>query len=390
MEYRGFVGFDPEAVPSPGYVVDLSRIRENCEILDSIQQKTGVNILLALKGFSMFAAFPVIRRYLKGVCASSPNEARLGREEMGKEVHSYAAGFDEQDLLEFLTYSDHVVFNSFSLWDRFRSVTASWQGKVSFGIRINPQHREAETPLYDPSAPFSRLGTVKEQFPQDAFKQGFIDGIDGYHFHNLCEQNSDALVRTWDRVEADFGSLFHQARWLNLGGGHHITRDDYDRDALVRLLDTVQETYGTNLYLEPGEAVALDAGILVATVLDITYNGMPLAILDTSASCHMPDVLEMPYRPQIVSSGRPGEKEHTYRLGGLTCLAGDVIGDYSFDRPLRVGQRLIFTDMAHYTMVKNNTFNGIRLPSISTYDSDTGEYRIVKEFGYDDFKGRLS
>ncbi|MGM0432825.1 MAG: carboxynorspermidine decarboxylase [Spirochaetota bacterium] len=390
MEYRGFIGFDPADVPSPCYVVDTALIEENCRILDSVQQRTGVKILLALKGFSMYSLFPLIGSYLHGICASSPDEARLGREEMGKEVHSYAAGMDEKDLYEFLQLSDHLVFNSFSQWNRFRSTTRLWEDRVSFGLRINPRHQEAETPLYDPSAPYSRLGIPLDEFPQEVFSTGGIEGIDGYHFHNLCEQNSDALIRTWEAVERQFGSLFQHAQWLNLGGGHHITRDDYDIEALIRLIETIQSRYQAQLYLEPGEAVALNTGILTARVLDVIHNEMPLAILDTSAACHMPDVLEMPYRPHIVTSGLPGEKQYTYRLGGLSCLAGDVIGDYSFDAPLQIGQRLIFTDMAHYTMVKNNTFNGIRLPSIATYDSRSGETTLIKQFGYEDFKERLS
>jgi carboxynorspermidine decarboxylase len=359
-------------------------------VLDEVQKRTGAKILLALKGFSMFSLFPVISEYLHGICASSPDEARLGREEMGKEVHSYAAAFSRSDLEAFLEISDHMVFNSFSLWNRFRDVTSRYRDRVSYGIRINPQHREAETELYDPSAPFSRLGTPRDQFPKEAFTDGFIEGIDGYHFHNLCEQNSDALIRTWEVVEQNFNTLFKSASWLNLGGGHHITREDYDIEALIALIKRIQDQYDVQIYLEPGEAVALNTGILVATVLDITRNGRPLAILDTSASCHMPDVIEMPYRPHIAGSGKQGDKPYTYRLGGLTCLAGDVIGDYSFERPLEVGQKLIFTDMAHYTMVKNTTFNGIRLPSIAVYDSDSKQSEIIRTFGYEDFKGRLS
>jgi carboxynorspermidine decarboxylase len=390
MEYRGFIGFDAQSVPSPCYVVDKELIRRNCRILDSVQKRSGVKILLALKGFSMFSLFDIIGEYLYGVCASSPDEARLGREEMGREVHSYAAAFSQSDLIEFLELSDHMVFNSFSLWERFRDTARTYADRVSYGIRINPRHREAETELYDPSAPFSRLGTPVDQFPASAFSDGGIDGIEGYHFHNLCEQNSDALIRTWEAVERQFNPLFPSAAWLNLGGGHHITRDDYDIEALLRLLDRIQSRYGAQLYLEPGEAIALNTGILVTTVLDITYNGRPLAILDTSASCHMPDVIEMPYRPHIVGSAADGVKRYTYRLGGLTCLAGDVIGDYSFDTPLEVGQKLMFTDMAHYTMVKNTTFNGIRLPSIATYDSKDSQTQIIKSFTYEDFKGRLS
>jgi carboxynorspermidine decarboxylase len=390
MEYRGFIGFDAQSVPSPCYVVDKELVRRNCRILDSVQRKSGAKILLALKGFSMFSLFDIIGEYLHGVCASSPDEARLGREEMGKEVHSYAAAFSQSDLIEFLELSDHMVFNSFSLWERFGETARTYADRVSYGIRINPRHREAETELYDPSAPFSRLGTPVDEFPASAFADGGIEGIEGYHFHNLCEQNSDALIRTWEAVEQQFSPLFPSAAWLNLGGGHHITRDDYDIEALLRLLERIQNKYDAQLYLEPGEAVALNTGILVTTVLDITHNGRRLAILDSSASCHMPDVIEMPYRPHVVGSAAEGVKPYSYRLGGLTCLAGDVIGDYSFETPLEVGQKLIFTDMAHYTMVKNTTFNGIRLPSIATYDSRESQTQIIKSFTYEDFKGRLS
>lgn len=391
MEHRGFIGFDPESVPSPCYVVDRMLLEENCRILDDIQQRADVKILLALKGFSMFSTFDIIGKYLHGACASSPDEAHLAWESLGKEVHGYAAGFDERSLREFLDYCSHMVFNSLSLFERFESIRREYREELSCGLRINPQHREGAVEIYDPSAPFSRLGIPIGQLAHHSRDSHLIDQVDGYHVHNLCEQNLSPLIRTWHAVERQVKPLLLEAKWLNLGGGHHITRADYDREGLISFLQGLHDTYRqAEIYLEPGEAVALDTGILVATVLDITDNGMPLAILDTSASCHMPDVLEMPYRPHIIGSHLPGAQRYTYRLGGMTCLAGDVIGDYSFPQPLEVGQRLIFTDMAHYTMVKNTTFNGIRLPSIGTYDSRDGRYTTVRSFGYEDFKRRLS
>ena len=389
MENRNFIGFDPALVPSPSYVVDLSALRQNLAILSKVKERSGASVLLALKAFSMFSTFTLIGSSLDGVCASSPDEARLGREEMGKEVHSYCPAYTEESLKDFLRYSDHIVFNSQEQLARLRpslnTLSAELNKSVSIGLRLNPEQPEADVPLYDPSSPFSRLG-----IPVSEFDGNNLDGIDGFHFHNLCEQNSDALVRTWEAVERKFGTWIPGMKWINLGGGHHITRPDYNIDELVQLIGTIKSTYNVDVYLEPGEAVALNTGILLATVVDIIHNGMPIAILDISATCHMPDVLEMPYRPMIWDAGKPGEKKYTYRLGGLSCLAGDVVGDYSFDNQITIGDHLVFTDMAHYTMVKTSTFNGVRLPSICTYDPVTGEYTLVKKFGYEDFRSRLS
>lgn len=375
--------FDPSLVPSPSYVVDLLALEENLVRLSYLREVTGTKVLLALKAFSMFSTFKLAGKFLDGVCSSSPDEARLGREELGKEVHSYCPAYTSESLQSYLNYSDHLVFNSQQQLKRLKSVIG--EKKVSIGLRLNPEQPEAETALYDPSSPHSRLG-----IPVSEFDGADLKGIDGFHIHNLCEQNFDSLERTWQAVEKKFGRWIAGLKWLNLGGGHHITRSDYDVESLIDLLFAIQKKYGVELYLEPGEAVALNAGVLVTTVIDIIHNGMDIVILDTAAPCHMPDVLEMPYRPQIWQAEKPKVFQHTYRLGGLSCLAGDVIGDYSFAEPLEIGQRLVFTDMAHYTMVKTNTFNGVRLPSIVTFDPRDRDYQVVREFGYDDFKSRLS
>lgn len=376
---------DFNALPSPCYIVDERLLKKNLEILDSVQQRTGCSILLALKGFSMFSVFPLVGKYLKGITSSSLFEARLGYEEMGKEVHAYAPAYVDAEFDELLKYSDHIVFNSFDQWKRFKDKVKSVTSKnIECGIRINPEHSEGKTPIYDPCYKHSRLGVTLDNFRPEEF-----DGIDGLHMHTLCQQNSDALERTVKVVDEKFGEFLKKVKWLNLGGGHHITRPDYDIETLVRTILYLKDKYSIDIYLEPGEAVALNTGYLVSTVLDIVDNGMKIAILDTSAACHMPDVLEMPYRPEIIGAGQPDEYEHTYRLGGMTCLAGDVIGDYSFNEPLKPGDRLVFTDMAHYTMVKNNTFNGVNLPSIAVYREGEGN-KVIRQFAYEDYRSRLS
>jgi len=374
---------DFHLLPTPCYIVDERLLKRNLETLDSVQQRTGCRILLALKGFSMYAVFPLIRQYLKGVTASSLFEARLGFEEMGGEVHIYAPAYIEDEFDELMKYCDHIVFNSFSQWHKYRDRVKNHPKPIECGIRINPEYSEIETPIYNPCYARSRLGVTLDNFRPDE-----LDGIVGLHFHTMCEQNSDTLERTIQVVDEKFGPYIGRMKWLNLGGGHHITREDYDLEKLVKTILYVKDKYGVEVYLEPGEAVALNAGYLVASVLDIVRNGMDIAILDTSAACHMPDVLEMPYRPNIIGAGRPGEYPHTYRLGGLTCLAGDVIGDYSFPEPLKPGDRLVFCDMAHYTMVKNNMFNGVNLPSIALFSEKEG-IRVLKRFGYSDYKSRL-
>ena len=376
---------DYSALPTPCYILDERLLLRNLEILHSVQQRTGCKILLALKAFSMYSVFPLVSKYLMGVTASSLFEARLGYEEMGKEVHIYAPAYIEEEFDEILNHCDHIVFNSFDQWKQYKSkVIEVKRRKISCGIRINPQYSEIETPIYDPCFQYSRLGVTLPNFRPEE-----LDGIEGLHFHTLCEQNSDTLERTIKVVDDKFGEFIKTMKWVNFGGGHHITRSGYDLEKLVRAITFFQDKYGINIYLEPGEAVALNTGFLVGRVLDIVDNGMKIAILNTSAACHMPDVLEMPYRPNIKNAGKPAEYPYTYRLGGHTCLAGDIIGDYSFKQPLKLGDRLVFDDMAHYTMVKNNTFNGVNLPSIARFNEEEG-IQIIKQFGYEDFKSRLS
>lgn len=371
-------------IPTPCYIIDESALEQNLNALDAVQRQTGCKVILALKAFAMFSLFPLIRKYLSGVSASSLDEARLGFEMFGKEVHACAPAYDPGEFEELLTYSDHIVFNSLSQWHRFRPLVSASDKPVQCAIRINPEHSEVDTPIYDPCAPFSRLGiTGKELEGAD------LTGITGLHFHTLCEMNADALERTLDVFESTFGRILSTMTWVNFGGGHHITRKDYNVELLCSLITEFSRRYGVDVYLEPGEAVALNTGVLVSSVLDITHNKMDIAILDTSAAAHMPDVLEMPYRPEIIGAGCPGEQPFTYRLGGVTCLAGDIIGDYSFKEPLTIGSTVVFQDMAHYTMVKNNTFNGVRLPSIAIQNRE-GQVRVIKEFGYEDYRNRLS
>ena len=382
-------GIDIEKIlalaPSPASVVDLGRLRANLAILDDVQKRSGAKILMALKAFAMWSVFPLIRETLHGVCASSPWEARLGREEFGREVHSFAAAFKEEDVTELLQISNHLVFNSFAQLERFRPLWEKEKGRVSVGLRVNPEHTEGHTAIYDPCAPMSRLGIRRAGFDGRS-----LEGVEGLHFHTLCEQLFEPLERTTRVFEERFGEFLPQMKWLNLGGGHHITREGYDIDALVELVCYFREKYDLQVYLEPGEAIAIGTGVLVGEVLDVVENGMEIAILDVSATCHMPDVLEMPYRPGIQGGFDPGVKAHTYRLGGPSCLAGDVIGDWSFEAPLTPGRRLAFLDMAHYTMVKTTMFNGIQHPHICTFEPETGELKVVRNFTYEDFKSRLS
>ena len=373
-----------KALPTPCYVVDEARLIKNLELLRHVQQETGCHILLAQKCFSMFRLYPLMGEYLAGTTASGIFEARLGHEEMGKENHVFAPAFKTEDMQELVQICDHIVFNSIAQLEKHREL---WQNaNTSVGIRINPEcsTQEAEHDIYDPCAVGSRLGVTLANFPEE-----LPEGVEGLHFHTLCEQNSDDLVTTFKAFEAKFGKFFGQLKWLNLGGGHHITRADYDVEALIDLVKYIRSTYGVEVYLEPGEAVALNAGYLVTEVLDIVHNGMDILILDASAACHMPDVLEMPYRPPLRYGYEANEKAHTYRLSSMTCLAGDVIGDYSFEQSIKVGDKLIFEDMAIYSMVKNNTFNGMPLPDIVLLKKD-GSTELVRRFGYEDFKGRLS
>ncbi len=389
-----FTHFNPARVPSPCFVIDKAAVEDNLKILHRVQRESGAKVLAALKAFSCWSLAPLFREYLSGTCASGLHEALLGREEFGGEVHCYSAAYKESDLKQILEVADHVVFNSVSQWVQFKTMALAAQQRrpeLQFGLRINPEHSEGTTPLYDPCAPCSRMGVpIAALDAAIEVDSSFLQGISGFHFHTLCQQDLPPLDRTLSAVVRKFGKYFRHISWINFGGGHHISREDYQVDDLIDMLKNFQANYDLQVYLEPGEAVAIRSGVLVTEVLDITWNSMAQAILDTSATCHMPDVLEMPYRADILGAGLPNEFAHTYRLGGMTCLAGDVIGDYSFTQPLQIGQRLMFDDMAHYTMVKTTTFNGINLPSIAVWDSRTNELDIIREFGYSDFKQRLS
>lgn len=382
---NGLQGLDLQRVPSPCFVVDLARLRANLAVLDQVQRRSGARILLAQKAFSMYSVYPLLRQTLQGVCASSLCEARLGREEFGREVHTFGAAYAEREMPELLALSDHLIFNSFSQWRRYRTLCAS-ASDVSFGLRVNPEHAETAVEMYSPCASGSRLGIRRAGFAGQS-----LDGISGLHFHTLCQQGADALERTLAAFITRFADLLPGMQWVNFGGGHHITRPGYDVDLLCQLINDFRSRFGIEtIYLEPGEAVALNAGSLVATVLDIVQNDGDIVILDASAAAHMPDVLEMPYRPEVAGAGLPGEQAYTCRLAGPSCLAGDVIGDYSFNRPLRPGDRIELLDMAIYSMVKTNTFNGLALPTIATWDEDHDEFQVIREFTYADFKSRLS
>lgn len=372
-----------EELPTPCYVVNEALVEKNLIILRGVMDRTGCKIILAQKAFSMYKMYPLISQYLSGATASGLLEARLGYEEMGKENHVFSPAYREDEIDEIISICDHIIFNSFSQAAKYKGKVLAAGKKV--GLRINPECSTQDGhAIYDPCSPGSRFGVTLEHFRPDQ-----LDGISGLHFHTLCQQNSDDLAATLDAVEEKFGAWLPQMEWINFGGGHHITRDDYDIPLLEACIRRMQEKYELEVYLEPGEAVALNAGYLVTTVLDTMQNGIDIALVDTSASCHMPDVLEMPYRPPLEGSGEPGEKPLLYRLGGSTCMSGDVIGDYSFDQPLQSGDRLVFGDMAIYSMVKNTTFNGMRLPAIAIQKKD-GDCEIVREFGYEDFRMRLS
>ncbi len=378
MDYN----FDVNKVPTPCYIVDESALIRNLEILRGVSERTGAKILLAQKAFSCYHLYPMIGEYLAGTACSGLFEAKLGYEEMGKENHVFSAAYRESEIDEIISYCGHIIFNSFTQLDRYRDRVLAAGKKI--GLRINPEHSTQEGhEIYDPCSPKSRLGITRRNFRDDDLR-----GVTGLHFHTLCEQNSDDLETTLDAIEDKFGDILPKMEWINFGGGHHITREDYDIPRLERCICRMQEKYGLEVFLEPGEAIALNAGWLVTEVLDLTENDMPIAILDTSAACHMPDVLEMPYRPPLVGSGESGEKKYSYRLGSQTCLAGDVIGEYSFDEPLKIGDRLVFGDMAIYSMVKNNTFNGMPLPHILLLKKD-GSFGTLRSFGYEDFKERL-
>lgn len=377
-----YLPIDISKVATPAYVLEEALLKRNLKILDRVQRESGGKIILALKGFAFWTSFPWVREVLHGATASSLHEARLAKEEMRKEVHVYSVAFTDKEFPHILAIADHLVFNSFSQWRRFKPQIAGSDRKVSCGIRVNPGHSEVKTPLYDPCYTHSRLGVTLEEFRPDE-----LGGIEGLHFHAHCGNNSDTLERVVASFEERFGKYISGLKWVNFGGGHHITKEGYDVERLIRIIRTFREKHGVDVYVEPGEAVGWRTGPLVSSVVDIVRNGMDIAILDTSATAHMPDTLEMPYRPEIRGADEPGKLKHTYRLGGLTCLAGDVIGDYSFEKPLQIGDKLVFEDMIHYTIVKNTAFNGIPLPSLCIW-SESGTLRVVREFGYDSYKLR--
>lgn len=388
MQFTDFSKLDLARLPTPCFVVDQVAVERNLQILHQVAEASGARVLAALKAFSMWRLAPLVSSYLSGTCASGLHEARLGAEFYDGEVHVFSAAYTESDLRDILEIADHVVFNSCAQWLRFRPLALAARERrpgLKFGLRINPEHSEGTVAIYDPCAPGSRLGIVLSQLDENT-----LEHISGLHFHTLCEHDFPPLERTLQAVEDKFGHLLGRMEWVNFGGGHHITRPDYQVDALTTCVRDFARRYGVQVYLEPGEAVAIGTGVLVTEVLDLGWNSLDQAIVDISATCHMPDVLEMPYRADILGAAGPGELAHTYRLGGLTCLAGDVMGDYSFAQPLQIGQRLVFSDMAHYTMVKTSTFNGTKLPALALWNSTTDELEIVREFGYEDFKRRLS
>jgi carboxynorspermidine decarboxylase len=372
-------------IRTPVYLIDETLIEENMRILQYVKDRTGCKVLHALKSYASFATFPIMAGYLDGVCASGLNEARLGREEFKKEVHTFGAAYKDSEIVSILKYSDSIVFNSFYQLEKYGAM-ARRKG-VQTGLRVNPGYAEVETEMYNPCSPSSRLGIVHDIFDKEFPKHK--DTIDGFHFHAMCQQNSDVLERVLASFEKLYGPHIKGLKWVNFGGGHHVTRDDYDIERLVRLINNFKKKYGVEVYIEPGEASVLNAGVLISTVLDVVQNKAQIAIMDTSAETHMPDVLLMPYRPHIMKSGHPDEKLYAYRVAGPSCLAGDIIGDYSFDRPLKRGDKLVFTDMALYSIVKSTTFNGINLPDIAVV-RDGGEPQLVKTFGYKDYRNRQS
>lgn len=377
--------FDIEQVPTPCYVCEEALLEENLKLLRRVSEGSGAKIILALKGFAMWSTFDLVGAYLDGCTASGLYEARLAREEMDKEVHTYSPAFKADEIEAIAEISDHLVFNTPSQLHRFAAQVRQVDPDISLSLRVNPEVSSSPVDLYNPCALYSRLGTTLKNF--DPTTLGLIDGL---NFHALCEQNVDALEAVLEGFEAKFGPYIDEMKYINFGGGHHITRDDYDVDRLIETIRAFRARHkNIEVYLEPGEAVGWQTGALVATVLDVMHNGIDIAILDTSAEAHMPDTLAMPYRAEVRGAGEAGKKAYTYRLGGNTCLAGDVMGDYSFDAPLQVGDKIVFEDQIHYTFVKNTTFNGIKLPSLAIWRKDK-TLDIVREFGYEEYKGRLS
>ena len=369
---------------SPYWLLNENKLQNNLKIIDTIKHKSNAKVLLALKGYALWKSFPLIQPYLDGCCASGLHEAKLAYETFGKEVHTYAPAFKEEELEGIATISHHLVFNSPSQFHAYAKKAKSFNSKLSLGLRVNPEYSQSPKEIYNPCGLYSRLGTTLVNIDEDV-----IHSCDGLHFHALCEQSADALESVLKHFEEKFGKYITQMQWINFGGGHHITRKGYDVDKLIRLIKSFKKRYDVEVYLEPGEAIGWETGTLVTTVLDIVHNGMDIAILDSSAEAHMPDTIIMPYRAEVQGASKAGIKAHTYRLAGNTCLAGDIMGDYSFDTPLKIGDKIVFEDQMHYTMVKATTFNGVKLPSIAIERKD-GSIEILREFGYEDFKGRLS
>ena len=382
---KRFFEIAQDAIATPVYLIDETLIEENMGVLRYVKERTGCKILHALKAYASFATFPMMSKYLDGICASGLNEARLGYEEFKKEVHTFGAAYNEKEIGQILKYSNSIIFNSFYQLLKYGEMARN--SSVEIGLRVNPGHAEVATEMYNPCAPCSRLGIVHDIFSEEFPKHKSI--VDGLHFHAMCEQNSDVLERILKSFEKLFGPYIKGLKWVNFGGGHHITRDDYDIERLIKLINNFKKKYGVQVYLEPGEASVLNTGVLISSVLDIVKNEIEIAILDASAETHMPDVLLMPYRPNIMKSGQPNEKKYTYRIAGPSCLAGDIMGDYSFNQHLKRGDKLVFTDMALYSIVKSTTFNGINLPDIVMI-RDGGAIELVKTFGYRDFRNRQS
>lgn len=380
-----FLRIADSAISTPVYLLDETLIKENMQVMRYVKDRTGCRILHALKAYASFATFPTMSRYLDGTSASGLHEARLGYEKFGKEVQTFGAAYREKEIRQILKYSSAVIFNSFYQLQKFGN--AAKKGRVKIGLRVNPGHAEVATEMYNPCAPYSRLGIIHDIFNEEFPKHKKI--VDGLHFHAMCQQNSDVLERILKSFEKLYGKYIKGLKWVNFGGGHHITRSDYDLERLIKLINAFRNKYGVHVYLEPGEASVYEAGVLISSVLDIMKNKVEVAIIDASAETHMPDVLLMPYRPQIMKSSQPNEKKYTYRIAGPSCLAGDIIGDYSFGQPLKRGDKLIFSDMALYSIVKSTTFNGINLPDIAVI-RDGGKIEVVKKFGYKDYRDRQS
>ena len=377
---------DYSKIPSPAFVLDEKLLRRNLELIDRVQKEAGIEIILAFKGFAMWSTFPLIRQYLKGATASSLNEARLCFEEMKTRAHVYSPVYFDSEFKELMSYSSHIVFNSFSQFQKFYPETQKADHLISCGIRVNPEYSDVETDLYNPSAAGSRLGVGSDEFPDELPK-----GIEGIHFHVLCESDSYSLEKVLANLETKFGKFLHQVKWVNMGGGHLMTREGYNHQHLVQLLQNFRKKYDVKVILEPGSAIAWDTGVLVSTVRDVVeHKGIKTAILDVSFTAHMPDTLEMPYRPKIMDAKEPDKNsKHLYRLGGMSCLAGDFMEAYNFGRELKPGDQVIFKDMIHYTMVKTTMFNGVNHPAIAIW-TENDQLKIVREFHYEDFKGRLS